>query len=66
MSMSKEQTVQIIDIALAAIGVLPSLINQVKSLFELRGKVERDEVTQADLDAVMAELEGRSKLIQAS
>ena len=65
--MKQEAIVQLIDIALAALGVLPEIVRQVQSLFELRAKVIRgEEVTPDDLNAIMAELRGRSKLIQAS
>jgi len=65
--MKQEAIVQLIDIALAALGVLPEIVRQVQSLFELRAKVIRgEEVTPDDLNAIMAELRGRSKLIQAA
>ena len=67
MSMSREQTIQILDLLLAFIGIIPEIISEVQGLFDLRSKVLKgEEVTQEDLNLVLQVLRARSKAIQAS
>lgn len=57
--------VKIIDYALAALGLLPSLFVQVRALLGLRDRLERGEqVTAEELDALLTDIDTRSKRIQ--
>lgn len=60
-----ERALRYIDLALAGLGVFPSLIVSVRELLELRARIERGEdVTLEELDAKLARMEQRSARIQ--
>jgi len=66
MSQAKdERALRYIDLALAGLGVFPSIAMSVRELLELRGRVERGEdVTLDELDAKLSRMEQRSARIQ--
>lgn len=60
-------TVKILEIALAALGVLPSVIDAVADLIELRKRIAAGGgVTDAELDIIMERIAARSARIQSA
>lgn len=60
-------TIKILEIALAALGVLPSVIDAVADLIELRKRIAAGGgVTDAELDAIMDRIAARSARIQSA
>lgn len=58
---------KIVEIALAALGVLPSVIDAVADLIDLRNRIQAGGgVTEEELDAMMARIIARSARIQSS
>lgn len=62
-----EKALRYIDISLAALGVVPSIIASVRELLELRRRVEAGEdIPLEELDAKLARLSDRSGRIQVA
>jgi len=62
-----EKALRYIDISLAALGVVPSMIQSVAELLSLRSRVAAgEEIPIADLDAKLARLSDRSGRIQTA
>lgn len=60
-------TIKILEIALAALGVMPNILDAVADLLELRKRMQSGGgVTDAELDAIMDRISSRSARIQSA
>jgi hypothetical protein len=65
--MKNEQVVQVIDLSLAALGVLPSVIHSIEELIALRRRVQSgQDVTEVELTEALDRIKARSARIQAA